>query len=340
MIKNIANIFQKVSLLIGISIMVLFFVPMMFGIMPYIVLSGSMEPEIKTGSVAYINSHAKISEIAKGDIIGFNTQEGQVTHRVVEIKADGSFITKGDNNEEVDEAPVPVDKVKGKTIFSLPFLGRLVALVKSKQGIPIVVAFVLFNVLCIIYDKKIYEQDVPNSFKEAIMKCENLDEIKKVIIEEMDSFKEQLIEDVSSVNLKQLQQSEQKLLGSGNNIDNLKETESNIYEKLENCDYELDIQNESEDQNIEEFADIFSKIDSIDEDEIDLDKVKSELVRYDNPKLIELRNNLKEKIENSKVVSIEDRKVESSNNTNSQAKNSKSSTKRNRKKKSSNKKVS
>ena len=312
MIKKLASIFQKVSLIIGILIILLFFAPMMFGIMPYIVLSGSMEPEIKTGSVAYINSHIKSNEIVVGDIIGFNTEDGQVTHRVVKINSDGSFVTKGDNNKENDEATVPVDKVKGKTIFTIPVLGRIVAFIKSKQGIAVVCVYIFLNVLCIIGDKKIYEEDIPNTFKDAIMKCESLEEIKKVIIEEMDCFKEQIIEDVSNIDFKELKESNQKLLDTGplgieigkgeegvNNKKIILEEKNNTTEIVEPNELNNAIM-----ENQEEISNLLNRIDLIDEEEIDLDKVKQELVRYDNPKLIELRNNLKEQIEKSKIVQV------------------------------------
>ena len=317
--RKIILIFQRISLILGLLILALFFVPMMFGIMPYIVMSGSMEPEIKTGSVAYINSKVKAEEIKIGDIIGFTTKEGQVTHRVVEINSDGSFVTKGDNNEENDSNPVQADKVKGKTIFSIPVLGRLAGFVKSKQGIIFVCVYIFLNALCIIFDNKIYNDEIPSTFKEAIMKCESLDEIKKVIIDEMDSFKEQILEDVSSASLKQLEAPEQKLLPEGNifcseieslnieNIDKLNLESEKIENKSEEVesierDFEKDNQEESED---EEVKNILNEIDLFDEEEIDLDKVKQELIKYDNPKLRELRDKLKENFENSKIISID-----------------------------------
>lgn len=198
--------FQRISLILGLLILALYFVPMMFGIMPYVVMSGSMEPSISTGSIAYINSNIKAKEIQVGDVIGFNSDNGQVTHRVVEINSNGSFVTKGDNNKDNDIKPVQPSKVEGKTVFSIPFIGRLATFVKTGPGICFVCIYIFLNALCIIFDKKIYNDEEKSKFKEKIEKCDNLDEVKSTVIEEMDAFKEQLLKDVSASYIKKKDQ--------------------------------------------------------------------------------------------------------------------------------------
>ena len=56
-------------------------IPGLFGIRPYVVYSGSMEPEIPTGAVVF----TKEGEFSpkKGDIITFHNGDTVVTHRVV-----------------------------------------------------------------------------------------------------------------------------------------------------------------------------------------------------------------------------------------------------------------
>ena len=68
-------------------------IPGLFGIRPYVVYSGSMEPEIPTGAVVF----TKEGEFSpkKGDIITFHNGDTVVTHRVVKKEKD-IFITKGD----------------------------------------------------------------------------------------------------------------------------------------------------------------------------------------------------------------------------------------------------
>lgn len=50
----------------------------------------------------------KTSDIHLGDIISYNTEEGAVIHRVVEIGYDGDWyaVTKGDNNKNQDKERV------------------------------------------------------------------------------------------------------------------------------------------------------------------------------------------------------------------------------------------
>src|SRR3989344_9392425 len=70
-----------------------------------IVQSGSMEPDIKTGSIVVVKP---ASEYKIGDVITFGpAPKGKVptTHRIVDVRLQTGvpvFITKGDANEEND----------------------------------------------------------------------------------------------------------------------------------------------------------------------------------------------------------------------------------------------
>ena len=108
------------------------------------VLSGSMEPAIKTGSVVFVKpAHSTGSGQADykiGDIITFGDQEGSealTTHRIVEIEIeDGKtlYTVKGDANNAADTRKVPSENVVGKTLFSIPFLGYLLNFAKQPIG--------------------------------------------------------------------------------------------------------------------------------------------------------------------------------------------------------------
>ena len=97
------------------------------GYRPYIVLSGSMEPVIHTGALAFVNT--KETGAKEGDIVTFETGEGTenrrtITHRVVESTE--SFIrTKGDANREADPNPVPRGRIIGIYRFEIPHLGYM-----------------------------------------------------------------------------------------------------------------------------------------------------------------------------------------------------------------------
>lgn len=96
--------------------------PALFHLRPYVVLSASMEPKLLTGSLAYIDKSQ--TDIQTGDIITYRLQDDStVTHRVLEVTAKDTFVTKGDANESIDIQTVTKDNVIGKYVFSIPYLG-------------------------------------------------------------------------------------------------------------------------------------------------------------------------------------------------------------------------
>lgn len=124
-----------------------FSVPKFFGIVPYVILSGSMEPGIPTGSVVYIDTHDK--DVHEGDIIAFQSGAGKgamVTHRAVKINDDGTITTKGDNNEVEDLAPLSPEYVVGKYTFHIPKLGAIMNELDNKKKIVIAAFLILANI--------------------------------------------------------------------------------------------------------------------------------------------------------------------------------------------------
>lgn len=117
-------------------------VPKVLGYEILNVLSGSMEPGIKTGSIIAIKPNIPTEELKVGDVITYQSvddPEIKITHRIMEIEqVNGQlqFITKGDNNDAIDPAPIPERLVLGKyTGFTIPYLGQILSFVKSKVGI-------------------------------------------------------------------------------------------------------------------------------------------------------------------------------------------------------------
>lgn len=139
--KIISGILNAFFASIGISFLVLI-VCYFMGIRPYIVLSGSMEPQIHTGSLVFVDTKYDFDKVEIGDIIAFEPKEGTlVTHRV--INADNGLLeTKGDNNEVSDGYTTHEDNFKGLTKFYLPQLGFLFAWIQTKRGMILAVTFV------------------------------------------------------------------------------------------------------------------------------------------------------------------------------------------------------
>ena len=107
----------------------------LFGIRSFVVVSGSMEPAINLGSVVFTKAE---TDYQRGDIVSFSNKAGQtVTHRIMEIKtspAGQSFILKGDANNTVDGEEVKKREVIGKVFLTIPYLGRLVAFLRTLPG--------------------------------------------------------------------------------------------------------------------------------------------------------------------------------------------------------------
>ena len=132
--KRIFNILLNVTAWI-LAVCVLFsasvlFVPRLFGMNPYMVLSGSMEPEISTGSLVYIKDTKETYE--PGDVVAFHTSDLLVVHRIYAYGEDGTFITKGDANEHPDGRSLDPSDILGECIFTIPGAGYLVSIFQSQ----------------------------------------------------------------------------------------------------------------------------------------------------------------------------------------------------------------
>lgn len=109
----------------------------------FTVMSGSMEPAIKTGGVVVVSP---LSEYKVGDIISFSVVEDKmvsVTHRITRIEQTNNetvYIVKGDGNELEDSDPVKKNEIIGKVIFTIPWMGFLLAWAKK----PIVFTAIIF----------------------------------------------------------------------------------------------------------------------------------------------------------------------------------------------------
>jgi signal peptidase len=112
----------------------------LFGIKPYTVLSGSMEPTYHVGSIIYVKKVDPLT-LKVGDPITFMINGRTiVTHRIIEVIPDGEdptvvrFRTQGDNNDTPDGDPVHSKNVIGKPIFTVPLLGYVANYIQNPPG--------------------------------------------------------------------------------------------------------------------------------------------------------------------------------------------------------------
>ncbi|MHC0037572.1 signal peptidase I SipW [Pseudoneobacillus sp. C159] len=113
--------------------------PELFGYQFKTVLSGSMEPTFKTGSLILVERVENVKELKEGDVITFKQDENNVvTHRIVEVMDQGGSVlyrTKGDNNEEADMNPVLDQNVVAKySGITFPFIGYFLKYASSPIG--------------------------------------------------------------------------------------------------------------------------------------------------------------------------------------------------------------
>lgn len=113
--------------------------PEVFGYQLKTVLSGSMEPGIKTGSIIAVKPGGDMARFQEGDVITF-LEEGNIliTHRVTDVIKSGEhtmYKTKGDNNRTEDLNPVLSENVVAEyTGFTIPYVGYFIDFAKSKNG--------------------------------------------------------------------------------------------------------------------------------------------------------------------------------------------------------------
>lgn len=109
----------------------------------FVVLSGSMEPTLHTGSVVAVKP-IDITKLSVKDIItfkGFENSNVLLTHRIVAINQGKqlTFVTRGDANDANDPALVPAEDVIGKVSISIPYAGYLMEFARSKEGFLVLV---------------------------------------------------------------------------------------------------------------------------------------------------------------------------------------------------------
>jgi len=122
-----------------------------------VVESGSMEPAIKTGSVALIKPAAsyKIGDIItfEGNFKNAKGQKVPTTHRIIEMRVERGnpvYITKGDANEEQDTREATHSQVIGKVYLTIPYLGYAIETARTTYGF---MALILIPAAIIMWDQ-------------------------------------------------------------------------------------------------------------------------------------------------------------------------------------------
>lgn len=150
MLKSIKRLLNHiVAILFYVALLFLFFVigsaifsggePYLFGYQIKTVLSGSMEPNIKTGSIIFVKTGEDPTTFKENDIITFKAEENRIiTHRIIDVVVKNGqtmYRMKGDSNKTKDMNLVLPQNVIGKyTNITIPYIGYFIEFTKSKGG--------------------------------------------------------------------------------------------------------------------------------------------------------------------------------------------------------------
>ena len=120
----------------------------------YVVQSGSMEPAIKTGSLVL---SLPSPTYANGDIVTFRGSGNKlITHRIGArlfpegINAEPVYLTSGDANDGFDKLKLNNEKIVGKVIFFVPYLGYFADFAKEPYGF---ILFVIVPATILVYEE-------------------------------------------------------------------------------------------------------------------------------------------------------------------------------------------
>jgi len=126
-LRSLLYLFLIVSIFIAITSKI-----PVFGLSSFVVASGSMAPALPTGGIVFIRPGLTYDV---GDIISFKNPSGMtVTHRLVAKQVgipENNYQVAGDANPQPDSVLVPHSEILGKSVFYLPYFGRLAGFIQS-----------------------------------------------------------------------------------------------------------------------------------------------------------------------------------------------------------------
>lgn len=168
-------------------------VPTFGGMLPLIVLTDSMYPDIKSGDLIVCKT-VDAEDVKLDDVISFFDPAGNgtsvVTHKVIEVINEGgklSFRTQGTNNNTPDDLPVPAENLVGRyTGLRLPFVGKIALFMQTTAGL--IICVVVPIILLVGYDiirRKMHDKnktedvDALRAELEALRAMQNAEQLRQ-----------------------------------------------------------------------------------------------------------------------------------------------------------------
>lgn len=118
----------KLGIIISLTVIIVYLISGMFRFYALTIATGSMTPNINVGDVVIIKKvkSDELESLKVGDVLAHSYGNATIVHRIVEIEKDGEryyFKTKGDNNENEDSYITTNDKVIGKSVLKIRYIG-------------------------------------------------------------------------------------------------------------------------------------------------------------------------------------------------------------------------
>lgn len=143
--------YRRIASVVGFVVLLAFVIPFFVYAVPgvvgadhsFVVLSGSMEPEISPGDVVIVQE-TDATAVESGDVVTYvRDEEGTpVTHRVIGIEERNghvAFETKGDANPEPDSGLVPGENLIGTVTLTIPYIGYIIQFTNTPEGFALLV---------------------------------------------------------------------------------------------------------------------------------------------------------------------------------------------------------
>ena len=122
----------------------------LFGYRMYVVLTGSMKPEINPNDIVIVKKVTSPKQLNVGDVITFSLDSNStITHRIIEIIEEENGIgyrTKGDNNNTEDLDVIHFSNIQGKLQYKISNIGVILSGGLTGTG-----AIIIVLILVLIY---------------------------------------------------------------------------------------------------------------------------------------------------------------------------------------------
>lgn len=119
-----------------IGLFIVFFSFGFLGFTPTVIYSGSMSPSYEVGDIVLIDKDFDPTTIEIGDIVQYVAYDNHtlIIHRIINTTTvidETQYITKGDANDDPDFKPIPIGRIQGTPVYTIPKLGWIQIAIKT-----------------------------------------------------------------------------------------------------------------------------------------------------------------------------------------------------------------